>query len=220
MSAPAPSLRLAPADVSASCCSTMRATMATASSPNVQPNKRRLRRMSPLRMWLNSCAITPCSSSRLSRVAAPRVTAMAASAGELPAAKALMPSSFSSTYTSGMVTPEAMAISSTTLCRRLSARSPVLRSMRVPPSERATAPPPARNERVLKRLAPQMMPSTTTLVAEHRRRRRCARGSAAPTTNTTTASTARTTSTTEIRNATRSQRVVRRAASWRAKKSI
>ena len=78
--------------------------------------------MSPLRMWLNSCATTPCSSSRFSSVAAPRVTAMAASAGELPAANALMPSSFSSTYTSGMVTPEAMAISSTTLCRRLQRR--------------------------------------------------------------------------------------------------
>ena len=36
--------------------------------------------------------------------------------------------------------------------------------MRVPPSERATAPPPARNERVLNRLAPQMMPSTTMLL--------------------------------------------------------
>ena len=42
--------------------------------------------------------------------------------------------------------------------------SPVLRSMRVPPSERATTPPPARNERVLNRLAPQMMPSTTMLL--------------------------------------------------------
>ena len=39
--------------------------------------------MSPLRMWLNSCAITPCSSSRLSRSSAPRVTATTASDGRV-----------------------------------------------------------------------------------------------------------------------------------------
>jgi hypothetical protein len=95
----------------------------------------------------------------------------------------------------------------------------VLRSMRVPPSDRATAPPPARNERVLKRLAPQMMASTTTLVPSTAAAGD-ASGSAAPYRNTTTASIARTTSTTEIRNATRSQRVFRRASSCWAKKSI
>jgi hypothetical protein len=67
----------------------------------------------------------------------------------------------------------------------------------------------------LKRLAPQMMPSTTTLLV-NTARVGDAPGSAAPTAKATTASTATTTSATEIRNATRSQRVVRRAASWRA----
>ena len=91
--------------------------------------------------------------------------------------------------------------------------------MRVPPSERATAPPPARNESVLNRLAPQMMPSTTMLLPTTAFTGEVP-GSAEATTKATTASTATTTSATEIRNATRSQRVVRRAASWRAKKSI
>ena len=47
--------------------------------------------MSPLRMWLNSWAMTPCSWSRVSCWALPRVTAITASLGEKPAAKALMP---------------------------------------------------------------------------------------------------------------------------------
>jgi hypothetical protein len=42
-------------------------------------------RMSPLRMWLNSWAMTPCNCSRFSRSRAPRVTAMAALAGGAPA---------------------------------------------------------------------------------------------------------------------------------------
>jgi hypothetical protein len=66
-------------------------------------------------MWLNSWPITPCSSSRVSRSSMPRVTATAAPDTSQPAAKALMPASWSITYTSGTRTPAAIAISSTTL---------------------------------------------------------------------------------------------------------
>ena len=93
--------------------------------PNSRPMRRMLRRMSPLTTWLNSCAMTPCSSSRLSRSSAPRVTATAASDVDQPAANALMPSSSGSTYTSGTGTPEAIAISSTTLRSRRSCGSVV-----------------------------------------------------------------------------------------------
>ncbi len=48
-------------------------------NPNSTPISRRFRRMSPLKMWLNSCATTPCSSSRERRVSVPRVTAITAS---------------------------------------------------------------------------------------------------------------------------------------------
>ena len=71
--------------------------------------------MSPLRMWLNSWAMTPWSSSRVRFWIQPRVTPMTASPGVYPAAKALIPSSCSSRYTGGTGVPEAMAISSTTL---------------------------------------------------------------------------------------------------------
>ena len=47
--------------------------------PNTMPIRRMFRRMSPLSTWLNSCAITPCSSSRVSFSRQPRVTAIAAS---------------------------------------------------------------------------------------------------------------------------------------------
>ena len=52
--------------------------------------------MSPLRMWLNSWAMTPWSSSRVRFWMQPRVTPMTASPGVYPAAKALIPSSCSS----------------------------------------------------------------------------------------------------------------------------
>ena len=54
-------------------------------------------RMSPLRMWLNSCASTPCSSSRLSFSSVPRVTVTTASLVVRPAANALRLGSSSST---------------------------------------------------------------------------------------------------------------------------
>ena len=56
------------------------------------------------------------------------MTVTAALAGVWPAANALMPASCSSTYTSGIGTPEAIAISSTTLCSRLRCRSRVSRA--------------------------------------------------------------------------------------------
>jgi len=57
---------------------------------------RTLSRMSPCRMWLNSWAITPCSSSRESCSAVPRVTPITALSSRVPAAKALIPLSWSS----------------------------------------------------------------------------------------------------------------------------
>ena len=89
------------------------------------PISRMLSRMSPLRMWLNSWAMTPCSSSRVSCSTQPRVTPTTASLGEKPAAKALMPCSSSSMNTGGTGTPEARAISSTTLSSRRSTGSVV-----------------------------------------------------------------------------------------------
>ena len=48
-------------------------------------------------IWLNSCAITPCNSSRPNSITAPRVTLMATSSWVWPAAKVLMPRSQSNT---------------------------------------------------------------------------------------------------------------------------
>ncbi len=59
----------------------VRAIIAITVSPNSSPIRRVLSRMSPFSTWLNSCAITPCSSSRLRLTSAPRVTAIAAFAG-------------------------------------------------------------------------------------------------------------------------------------------
>ena len=101
--------------------------------------------MSPFRMWLNSCPITPCSSSRVSFSSAPRVTMITASFGSVPAASALIARSPSSAYTGGTATPEAIAISSTTLSRRDSAGVMRLRRMRRASSSSATASPPARS---------------------------------------------------------------------------
>ena len=50
--------------------------------PARMPTRRRLSAMSPFRMWLNSCPITPCSSSRESFCTVPRVTMITASFGE------------------------------------------------------------------------------------------------------------------------------------------
>ena len=116
--------------------------IASTRMPNSVPISRMLSRMSPFTTWLNSCAITPCSSSRLSRSSAPWVTAIAASAGEKPAANALICVSCGSTYTSGTGTPDAIAISSTTLRSLRSRGSVVSGGTSMPPSWRATLPPP------------------------------------------------------------------------------
>ena len=101
--------------------------------------------MSPLRMWLNSCPITPCNSSRLSASSVPRVTTTAAWLGEKPAAKALMVCWSSITKTCGTAVPEAIAISSTTFSSLRSAGSLLARDTGRAPIMRArTAPPPAR----------------------------------------------------------------------------
>jgi len=68
-------------------------TMDTAKMPPSQPTSRMLSRMSRWNTWLNSCAITPCSSSRESSSMQPRVTPITASFSEFPAANALMEAS-------------------------------------------------------------------------------------------------------------------------------
>ena len=80
-------------------------------------------RVSPCTRWLNSCATTPCSSSRVSRSSAPRVTATTASSGVQPAANALMASSRGSTQAPGGGMRLASAISCTMLAKRRSRRS-------------------------------------------------------------------------------------------------
>ena len=75
-------------------------------------------RMSKFLMWLISCATTACSSSRVSCESSPSVTAMLAFDGSVPVANALGSGS-GITYSAGLGTPAAMAISSTTFayCR-------------------------------------------------------------------------------------------------------
>ncbi len=104
--------------------------------------RRRFNRMSPFRIWLNSWATTPWSSSRVSQVTHPRVTPITAFPGSVPAAKALMPSSSSRTKTGGTGTPDAIAISSTTLRSRRSSGSAVPGSSGRPPRRRAMPSPP------------------------------------------------------------------------------
>jgi hypothetical protein len=112
--------------------------------------------MSPLRMWLNSWATTPWSSSRVRESSAPRVTATAASLEVCPAAKALIPASPSRTKTAGTESPEAMDISSTTFRRRSSPSSRVSGSTRRPPSSSATAGPPRASWEVRNAVPPPM----------------------------------------------------------------
>ncbi len=69
----------------------------SARMPKMSPVSWMLRRLSRLRRWLNSCATTPCSSSRVSAWSAPSVTATTASSTPYPAANALMPGSSGST---------------------------------------------------------------------------------------------------------------------------
>ncbi len=78
-------------------CTRNRPTAASAVMPPMSERSSRLRRASPFRTCESSWATTPCSSSRVSRSSAPRVTATTARSGEKPAAKALMPGSRGST---------------------------------------------------------------------------------------------------------------------------
>ena len=63
--------------------------------PKMIAETRTFMRMSPFRMWLNSCATTPWSSSRLSFWSVPRVTVTTASLDVSPAAKELIAGSSS-----------------------------------------------------------------------------------------------------------------------------
>ncbi len=130
--------------------SSTRPTTARPTIPASTPIRRMLRRMSPLTTWLNSCAITPCNSARLSRSRVPRVTATAALAGDQPAAKALMPGSCGSTYRSGTGVPDAIAISSTTLRSLRNRGSRVSSATRTPPRLSATRCPPPRRSSIVR----------------------------------------------------------------------
>src|SRR5882757_9898706 len=172
--------------------------------PASSPISRMLSRMSPLRMWLNSCPMTPCNSSRLSWASAPPVTVMAASAGVKPAAKALMPGSCGITNRRGAGTPEASAISSTMLTNRLSCGSVVVGSTGTAPRDAATAAPPCRSESILKNMRPPMSSRvtavTTTTTPRIADSSKCLKAIAIatapsmPATNATTATTKRNTS--------------------------
>ncbi len=116
--------------------------------------------MSPFSTCENSCAITPCNSSRDSRVSVPRVTAITASLIEWPAANALIAVSLSITYTRGTATPDAIAISSTTLIRRRSSKSRVVMSTSRASTRLATAAPPALSEFILYSVPLPIRPST------------------------------------------------------------
>ena len=116
-----------------------------ATMPASTPIMRMLSPMSPFRMWLNSWPITACSSSRVRRSSAPRVTATTDPETLQPAAKELIARSLSITYACGRRTPEAIAISSTMFRKRRSsgswlpadtARAPSMRATRAPPSAR------------------------------------------------------------------------------------
>ena len=59
----------------------VRPMMDNAMIPKIRPISRMLSRMSPFRMWLNSWATTPCSSSRVKYLRQPWETATTASPG-------------------------------------------------------------------------------------------------------------------------------------------
>ena len=113
-------------------------------TPATAHASRTFSRVSPCAMWLNSCATTPCSSSRGSCAMAPLVKPSTASLGVLPAANALMESS-SITYTGGTGMPLAIDISSTTSSRRRSEGDAAAGFSQRPPSDSATALPPPRS---------------------------------------------------------------------------
>ena len=109
--------------------------------PAITAVVRALMRVSPWKMWLYSCAITPCSSSRESRSMQPRVTPITERDGSGPAANALTEWS-SSRYTGGTGTPDAIDISSTIFRSSRSLGSRVAGSIGRPPSISAIFAPP------------------------------------------------------------------------------
>ena len=194
--------------------------------PNSTPSRRMLSRMSPFSTCENSCAITPCSSSRLSRVSVPRVTAITASLIEWPAAKALIEFSSSITNTRGTGTPDAMAISSTMFSRRRSSRSRVDGSSGRAPTIFATASPPDDSAFISTTVPPPIRPTTTSVLVRKKPLGRAAGVQACPVGVTYAKNraaparlTATTTQMTARANSTTSRLVVRRATSWCSKKS-
>ena len=185
--------------------------------PASTPMSRVLSRMSPWNTWLNSCATTPCSSSRSSCSNAPRVTATAASRAFQPAANALMPASSSSTNMRGTGVPDAIAISSTTFTNRRSSVSRVPGSTSRPPSICATAAPPCRNC-AMRTSEPIAMTASVSEAAPATISNVDTRDD--DKTATATALTPATMHATEIANRTTRRRVARFVASWCAKKSI
>ena len=117
--------------------------------PNSTPISRMLRRMSPFSTWLNSCAITPCSSSRLSLSSAPRVT-RDRGVGRRVAGRERVDAGLVLEHVD-LAAParrRRSPSSSTTLRRRRVAKLPRVRRRRAcRRAARATAPPPLRERR-------------------------------------------------------------------------
>ena len=130
--------------------------------PAITAVVRALMRVSPWKMWLYSCAITPCSSSRESRSMQPRVTPITERDGSGPAANALTEWS-SSRYTGGTGTPDAIDISSTIFRSSRSLGSRVAGSIGRPPSISAIFAPPCESCASLTSVAmPTTAPTTVT----------------------------------------------------------
>ncbi len=100
-------------------------------------------------MWLNSCAMMPWISSRVSSLTAPKVTPSAASVGSLPAAERVDAPFLIPQKNLRHGTPDAIAISSTTFKTAVRQPSSVWKFTRLPPSHVATIAPPRDNCRKL-----------------------------------------------------------------------
>src|SRR5690606_33597631 len=127
-----------------------------------------------------------------------------------------MPDSCSSTNSAGIGTPEAIAISSTTLRSRRSDRSVVSSAPGTPPSWVATASPPARSD-ATRYIDPSPI---TAMVAMLAKAKVPGDGGASsvPHASQTATSTASTMPTTARPNSTSSRVETRRACAWRSKK--
>ncbi len=138
-------------------------------NPKIQPVSRIFSRMSPLRMCEYSCPTTACNSSRESLSSAPRETAIAARFFRVPAANALIPSSFSRTKMRGTGTPDASDISCTTLTSRRSSAASLAGEISRPPSCFATsAPVESASSSVLQKLAPPTIISVPAATKNNR----------------------------------------------------